>query len=78
MLLTQREVCGTEACAQASLLAGPQRTQTRNCMPLGRSGCTPLQMESRVNPVSSKAVPCEANEEIMLMNQFPNQKRAHL
>lgn len=39
---------------------------------------SPSQLKSRVNPVSDKAVPREANAEMMLLNQFPNQKRAHL
>lgn len=33
-----------------------------------------LQLKSSVNPVSNKAVPCGAGKEMILLNQFSNQK----
>lgn len=38
----------------------------------------PGSFRSHVKPVSNKAVPQEASEDTMLLNQFPNQKWAQL
>lgn len=75
MLLTQTRV----SVHRCSYVSGPQKgkeavmdaTQPIRLHPLG-------SFRSHVNSVSNKAVPQEASEDTMLLNQFPNQKWAQL
>lgn len=70
-------MCGAETCAQAFI---PVRLGHRSDLGYHSAdlAASPLQLKSRVNPVSNTAVLREANEETMLLNQFPNQNCAHL
>lgn len=64
-----------QTCAQAALGVWP--TEGVLGARSADLAASPSQLQAPVHPVSNKAGPQEADEEMMLLNQVPNQKCAH-